>query len=260
MRIVRQWIRGMALVGMAFLAIGCGNKSSDVATENVVQEAWPYATAMENIHRHWYAGAIEAATEVMAQTGATVEGLTIRGVAHAKLNHPAEAFADLTEATRMEYSTTTLMNLGNAMRTLGYCARAIDAYQHALALDAENPQIMINLTSSYLCLNDVEMANEMFVKAIPNFPKDAVSYTNAAVLKYLEGNPQDSLQASRMAISYDASYRQAYKIMSRAMKDMGDTLGAKEAMTTYRSLKGATMRQTRFDSRANRSKSGAGEN
>lgn len=231
----------------AFAFIGCGSKQEpEAATEEVAQEAWPYEEAMEYMRQHIYSNAITSVTEAMEKTGETAEGLTIRGVAHAKLNHPAEAFRDLIEVTKLDYNAASLFNLGNAYRSLGYCARAIDAYEHALALDANNPAILINIVSSYLCLDDVVKANEYFVKAIPNFPKDPVSYTNAGILKVLDNQPNEALTAVRTAIKYDASYRPAYKVLANALAAIGDTGGAQDALSKYQELKGATMRKTRF--------------
>ncbi len=231
-----------AAIGFA----GCSKSEPQAATNEAVQEVSPYAEATEYMNRHIYAKAIESVTAAMAQTGETPEGLTIRGVAHAKLNHPADAFRDLIEVTKRDYSATSLFNLGNALRSLGYCARAIDAYEHALALDPENPYILINMTSSHLCLDDVSKANDVFVRAIANFPQDAVSYTNAAALKVMDGKNDEALAAARKAIEFDASYRPVYKVLSRALAMTGDAAGAKEADATYKQLKGATMRNTRF--------------
>ena len=239
--------KGLMGATLAFALVGCGSKSEpQAATEDVVQETWPYAEAMEYMNKHLYARAIQSVTTAMEQTGETAEGLTIRGVAHAKLNHPADAFRDLIEVTKIDYSATSLFNLGNALRSLGYCARAIDAYEHALALDANNPAIHVNPVSSHLCLNEVVKANDYFVQAIPNLPKDAIAYTNAGVLKMLDDKTDEALAAARTAIKYDASYRPAYKILSQALMTMGDSTGAKDAMNTYKQLKGATMRNTRF--------------
>ena len=109
--------KGLMGATLAFALVGCGSKSEpQAATEEVVQETWPYAEAMEYMNKHLYARAIQSVTTAMEQTGETAEGLTIRGVAHAKLNHPADAFRDLIEVTKIDYSATSLFNLGNIVR------------------------------------------------------------------------------------------------------------------------------------------------
>ena len=191
-----KWCLGF-MAGL-MLCASCSSSKTEVTPKAPVQEvtvASPYAEALDLFYAHRYKESAESATRVLDAQGSSLEGLTIRGLAYAKANLPKYAIVDLLKAVKMEYSVETLVNLGNALRSFGFCARAVDAYQHALSLDPGNPYILINMTSSYLCLEEVDMADATFVKAIPNLPQDAVAFTNAAILKDMQQDIPEALKA-----------------------------------------------------------------
>lgn len=246
-----KWCLGF-MAGL-MLCASCSSSKTEVTPEAPVQEvtvASPYAEALDLFYAHRYKESAESATRVLDAQGNSLEGLTIRGLAYAKANLPKYAIVDLLKAVKMEYSVETLVNLGNALRSFGFCARAVDAYQHALSLDPGNPYILINLTSSYLCLEEVDMADATFVKVIPNLPQDAVAFTNAAILKDMQQDIPEALKAAKIAVQYDALYRPAYKVLSRALYASGDRQAGAEADKQYTQLKGQIRRTVRIPRRS----------
>lgn len=234
-------MRCVPMLAFSLFLCACGAKTTQTAVDEV--EIDPYRDVSEAFAARDYAGAIALSTQRMDSLGESVEGLTYRGVAYAKMNKPYPAFADLITAVSLDYNVTTLMNLGNALRMFGYCARASDAYRQALAISPNDPRVLINLSSSYMCYGDLEMANTFFVKSIENFEKNAVSFTNAAILKNLDGDDEQTRLAAQKAIEYDALYRPAYKVLARACAGLGDRECVDEANRHYQSLTGVQLKQ-----------------
>lgn len=193
-----------------------------------------------------YKACADMATDLINQSGENVTLLTYRGVAYAKLNKPYLAFQDLIVASKIDYNVTTLLNVGNVLRMFGFCARATDAYQQALSLEPTNTQALMNLTSAYLCYGLNDMAEETFVKMLPNFPNDAVAFTNAAILKYIANDFEQSKSGAQKALEFDAFYKPAYHLMMISCRGLNDTQCATEAETQFNSLKGQTFKQKRF--------------
>ncbi len=209
------------------------------------QPASSYDAVLDSFYNRDYQDAIDGATAIMNAEGESVEGLTIRGIALAKLNHPFDAFADLIAATKIDRCVFTLTNIGSALRMFGYCARAADAYEQALALAPNDPQLLINLSSAYLCYGDVEKAEEIFVKSLTSFPKDAVAYTNASIQKAIVEDYAQAKMAADKALAADAYYKPAYKMLSIACSNLGDKTCADEAKKRFNELDGQGFRSYR---------------
>lgn len=233
------------------LALGCMacSKSEPApvsATETTaagIQDPWLDVEAQFNSRN--YKQAAEMATALMEEEGASVHGLTLRGVAYAKMNKPYWAFYDLIDATKIDRNANTLMNLGNALRMFGYCTRAADAYKEALALAPTDPQIIINISSAYLCYGAIDDADLNYQKVFNNFPKDAIAYTTAGTLKALQEDYDQARKAAEKAINIDAFYKPAYKVLANACRGLNDRTCVNEAEKQYKSLEGANFRTKR---------------
>ncbi len=209
--------------------------NNTVNNVNTVQSASTYSPvdeAMRLFNNRDFAECIKYTTKVIDSEGATAELLTIRGIAEAKLGYTYVTYKDLIAAVQMDYSVTTLLNLGNAYRMFGYCIRAVDAYQQALALDPDNTMVLMNLTSAYTCYDNREAAYKTFEKVVSDFPKDAVGFVNAATLKALDGDLAQARTAAEKAISLEA-YRPAYKMLKYVCEQTGDAQCAKQAEINY---------------------------
>ena len=194
----------------------------------------PYKMVSDAFAKRDYEGCVNLTTQIMDSEGATVEGLTYRGIAYAKLNEPWYAFSDLLAATQIDYNVVTLSNLGNALRMFGYCVRAADAFEQALILKPNDPMLLLNLASSYACYGNLDAANENFAKAIPSFPQDAVAFTIAATIKSQMNDSNAAVQAARKAIELDPNYLPAYKVLTVACRGIGDKACADQADLFYK--------------------------
>lgn len=241
-------VKSLFLPAVACALAACGTlscasqvQSTPIASQNDAAGGGDYQDAVMLMHASRYSEAVDVSTRLMEAHGVSAAGLTVRGVSYAKLKKASLSFKDLLEATKISYSVETLLNLGNALRSFGYCARAADAYRHALILNGDNPKILINLSSAYACMGELDMANQMFARAIPHIQKDAVVYTVAATLKALGGALDEALVATDAAIARDASYWPAYGIRKRILDQLGRTQEAAETAKRYNELKGRKM-------------------
>lgn len=196
--------------------------------------AGPYKMVADVYAKRDYQECVNLTTQIMDTEGATVEGLTFRGISYAKLNQPWYAFSDLLMATQIDYNVVTLSNLGNALRMFGYCVRAADAFEQALVLKPNDPTLLLNLASAYACYGDLNSANENFTKAIPNFPQDAVAFTIAATLKSQQDDSASAVKAAKKAIELDPNYLPAYKVLTVACRGTGDKACAEQAELYYK--------------------------
>ena len=234
------------VLALSCMACSKSEPVSATATESYkVSDGDPWLEVEAQFNSRNYNQAADMATALMESEGASVRGLTLRGVSYAKINKPYWAFYDLIDATKIERSANTLMNLGNALRMFGYCTRAADAYKEALALAPTDPQIIINISSAYLCYGAVADADLNYQKVFNNFPKDAIAYTTAGTLKALQEDYDQARKAAEKAINIDAFYNPAYKVLTIACRGLGDNACVKEAEKQYNSLEGANFRQKR---------------
>ena len=218
-----------------FCMISCGilacssSKAETVSATSGFNQLDPWGEVENMIYSAKYRQAIEKATELINSQGKSVQGLTLRGIAYAKFNKQFEAYADLIEAVEMDRNVDTLINIGNALRMFGHCDRALDAYKQALNLSPNDPEILINLTSTYLCLGQIDLANETIQHSFGNFPNDSIAYTNVSILKHMAGDFEDAKVAAQKAIQMDGSYIPAYQALYQACNSLGDRACADDA-------------------------------
>lgn len=231
-------------------AVSCSSskKEPEAATAQQVTETQEaletndYQTIVDMIYSANYKGAIQLATEVMDRDGKSVDALTLRGIANAKMGMPYPAYADLLEAVKMDRNVDTLINLGNALRMNGLCDRSLDAYKQALALSPNNPEILINMTNAYICLDDTDNANTLIQMTLADFPGDAVSYTNVAIMKHILEQHDEARRAAEMAIAADPYYRPAYQALYRICISQKDNACRQEAERQHNMLRGQIFR------------------
>ncbi len=238
----------------ALSAVACSSSKNEpaaapvAATSSALEESQPaaeaneYQTVLDYIYRADYREAITLATQLMDRDGKSLDALTMRGIAYAKLGEPYPAYADLLEATQMERSVDTLLNLGNALRMNGLCDRAIDAYKQALSLSPDNPEVIINMTNAYICLDDPDNANALIQSTLANFSPDAIWYTNAAIIKNIQQQYDEARKAAELAISIDPNYRPAYQALYQICVNQKDAACKQEAQKQHNILRGQVFR------------------
>ena len=219
---------GIVCATILFVSCSSSNASSEssvTAADLALQSSDPWVEVENMVYDKDYKNAIKRATELMEVEGKSARGLTLRGIAYAKFNRQFEAYEDLIEVTEMDRSFDSLMNIGNALRMYGHCDRAGDAYRQALVLSPGNVEAIMNLTSAYLCMGDLEMANQTIKISIEagTFPKDPVSYTNAAILKHQVGYAAEAREYAEKALQIDEDYTPAWQILYQACVSLGDS-------------------------------------
>lgn len=234
------------LLTAVMLCIGCSKDKEVEIVPAAAPENSPVDKALDLVYNMDYLDAINYATDVMNNEGESVEMLTVRGVAHAKMNRQYDSFRDLNAAVKLEHSAYTLFNLGNSLRMFGHCVRAADAYEAALALEPANQAIMLNLVSAHVCYGNTDAASEVFLKLVSNFPQDATAFTTAAILKATVDSFDESITAAKKAVSIDATYKPAYKVLEMACQRAGDTACAQQAQAEYTKLEGQSFRSKTY--------------
>ncbi|MBO4351087.1 MAG: hypothetical protein J6A01_09110 [Proteobacteria bacterium] len=231
----------IGIICLAFCFCACSSSKSAksepvAATSAALTEADPYANATALFYSGKYKECIDAVTAVMNESGETPQGLTMRGISWVKIGKTYSAYRDLLTVTQMTYSADALMNLGTALRMGGFCVRAADAYEKALALRPGDPKILVNLTSAYLCYGNIDAANQTYGQLVGKLPADAIALTVAGIVSAMAENYEQTRVAAQKALEYDAYYRPAYKLLSMACKNVGDNQCGAEADRQYNFL------------------------
>lgn len=211
----------------AFLAFSCASKETMSVGQGQTQTPIAAAQGLLSLSHaeqliigKRYQEAVDIVTHVIESEGQSAYALTLRGVCWAKLNKPHFAFTDLIEATRIDYSSDTLVNIGNAERMFGHCERAADAYNKALILQPNDFQILVNLGSAYACYGESELSLAALDKARVINPNNEILWTNYAITYIGQGNFIEAQKAADMAISLNPSYFPIYKAKLQICKGL----------------------------------------
>lgn len=209
-------------------ALGCSPKA-EPQTAAGVSSVDRLMEAEALMYERNYIHAIDIINSVIESEGPSAYALTLRGIAFAKTNKPNFAIMDLIEATRMDYSPTTLVNVGNAERMYGHCERAADAYQKALVLAPNDVEIMTNLASAYVCYGALDLAEAVFQKVYQFNQNNEILETNRAIFLAIKEEWGTARESAELAIRFNASYAPAYKVLSFICGKTGDSACYHEA-------------------------------
>ena len=232
---------------IALMLAACSSAGAQNTTSSALRTDDPWADVETMMYDANYQGVEDEATKRMNRDGKSVAGLTLRGIAYAKLEKQFLAYDDLIEATQMDRNVDTLLNIGNALRMYGHCDRASDAYKQALALSPGNVEVLMNLTSAYLCMGDMELADQTIQQTLSNFPKDAVSYTNMAIIKHMANQPAEAREAAQKALNADEDYVPAWQVLYRACVALNDKACADDAQRQHNTRIGKGFKKARLE-------------
>ncbi len=87
-------------------------------------------------------------------------------------------------------------------------------------------------------MGDTANDNTLIQMSFSNFPSDAVSYTNVAIMKHLLEQYDEARRAAEMAIAADPYYRPAYQALYRICVDQKDRTCSQEAEKQHNMLRG----------------------
>ncbi|MBQ1265150.1 MAG: hypothetical protein IIY06_00070 [Proteobacteria bacterium] len=213
----------------AFCLLGCPAKQ-DVQTASSSLTSYDRLVQAESMmYELNYVKAIDLLNGIIENEGPSAYALTLRGIAYAKTNKPNFAILDLIEATRIDYSPNTLMNVGNAERMFGHCERAADAYNKALVLAPDDIEILTNLISAYVCYGAMDLAEAAFKKVASLNQTNEIIETNRATYWATKEDWNNARAAAELAIKMNASYAPAYKTLMYVCGKQGDNACHHEA-------------------------------
>ncbi len=103
---------------------------------------------------------------------------------------------------------------------------AIRAYQDSLELDIHQPNLLLNLGSSYMRQERFKPAMESFEQAARQAPGDAQIWEQMAVCRYRMGEIDKAVEMYEKAVALDAHSASAQRglgvaLMSQYLKDSG---------------------------------------
>lgn len=218
------------LACVCFLGImGCASKTESQTAAHSLTSSDKLLEAESLMYGRNYMKAIEILNGVIENDGPTAYALTLRGIAYSKSNKPNYAMMDLIEATHIDYSPMTLVNVGNAERMFGHCERAADAYNKALALAPNDVEIMTNLVSAYVCYGAFDLAEATFQKLNQFNLNSEILETNRAQYFSMKEDWQAARESAELAVKINPAYAPAYKVLMHVCGKMGDMACQNEA-------------------------------
>lgn len=215
-------------------AFGCSSKDATVesaSASNLNSAVLEEAEGL--VYNQQYPQAIKLLNNYIDSNGNSAYALTLRSICYSKVNKPYFAMTDAIEATRINYSPETLVNVGNIERMFGHCERASDAYRQALVLAPGDYQIYANLASAYLCYGALDLAKGALDNANQLNPNDNIVLTNQAIY-YVMSKDLDAARTSiDKAIALNPGYAPAYKVLENICGEKGDNSCVSDAKTQY---------------------------
>jgi len=230
----------LLVVGLCSLGLlgsmGCSSKQETTVTQAATAESVNNALLDEIeglIYKQDYANALRKLNSYVDANGTSAYILTLRSITQAKMGKANPAIMDAIEATKIEYTTTTLVNAGNVLQQFGLCERAADAYRQAIVLSPDDYQLYNNLAAAYFCYSEADLGKTALDKAIQYNPNDNVVMTNLAVYYILKSDYENARKYAEQAISFNSGYGPAYKALQFACVQLKDGQCAQEAKNQY---------------------------
>jgi tetratricopeptide (TPR) repeat protein/TolB-like protein len=137
-----------------------------------------------------YDKALEAFKQVTTLEPDVKEGYANSGTVLVQQGKYAEAVPLLQRALQIEPDAAAYTNIGTAYFFLRRFAEAAEAFEKAVAINANDTQLVVNLGDAYRALGQKDKAQAAYQQAI------SVGY------KQLQVNPQDSTVMAEIALSY----------------------------------------------------------
>lgn len=100
-----------------------------------------------------------------------------------------------------------LNNAGNALQELGRPAEALPLHQQALALAGDDPRTWVNLGSAQFLLQQLEAARGSFTRAVELDPAFGLAWANLAVVREKLGDAAGAAQARQEAARLQPAFR-----------------------------------------------------
>lgn len=122
------------------------------------------------------------------------------------------------------------LNLGKALKTTGELKGAIAELREAVHLDPKNAQIMNHLGLALAAGGEVSEAIATYEKAMRLDPSDALPHYNLGGVYMRQKKYREAIRYAREAIKLNPMFADAYSMLSYALQQTDDPVGARNAM------------------------------
>ena len=148
----------------------------------------------------------------------------LRGVALSGLNEKAKALDAYDAAIAISFDDhEAFYNKGNALAALGRTEDAIAAYEDAIALKPDYHQAFSNKGNALAALGRTEDAIAAYDAAIAIKPDDHEAFSNKGVALAALGRTEDAIAAYDAAIAIKPDYHEAFSNKGSALAALGRT-------------------------------------
>ncbi len=171
--------------------------------------------------------------EHLALHGDDPRALHLLGVLLAQSGQPQHAHDLIERAVALDASNAAVrVDLGNVCMLLGQAAEAVDAYRSATALEPENAAGWSNLASALFGQGDVAGAIDACRQALAANPSNPDTLGNLANTLRACGAGEDAETACRRAIALAPRHVGACQTLGRILLDRGEPEAALECLRT----------------------------
>ncbi len=144
------------------------------------------------------------------------------GQVYLEMNRAGEARPELELAARLNpRSPEVWNNLGGVAAAAGDHAGALDAYNKALALNANLPWVLANAAQAEVNLNRPAEAEKLFRRALEIDPKDSDTADRLGLLLAQQGRSNDALALFQQALASDRKNVSAINNLGVLYKQLG---------------------------------------
>jgi len=148
------------------------------------------------------------------------------------------AIEKMTDALAIDAEQPNILgHLGDAHYQKGNYDKAIEYFQKAIALNPEDANFHTNLGNAYVKKGDMAKAKVEFEKAIQLDPANAdVNYFNMGAVLYNAGDAAGAIEPFQKCIQTNPKNATAHYLLSMCLVNTGDFKGAIEHMEKYLEL------------------------
>ena len=104
---------------------------------------------------------------------------------------------------------------GLALDQLDRSEEAVSHLERAIDMNKENIVYLVNLANIYQKVNNIDKAEECYLKSIKLSPKNPVCWFNLGELHFLHKNPLDSIPFMEKVVELDPDDAEAWSILAR---------------------------------------------
>ncbi len=203
---------------------------------------------ISNAEAHYYLGLVaehdgkwqEAAEELKAalrQEAHFKDAHLKRAAALRRIGQFEDAKTEAKEAIRQKASSSSYYELGRAYGELNDGQKAMAAFRKALEFDDSDVKSIIAIADQLMKQKDVAGAIDVCKKYVEKGVKSHMLHYHLALALEAKGDLQEAIVEAKRAAQLNEKFAQAYAIIGKAYKELGDEQKANKYLSRYRQLK-----------------------